>query len=383
LVNGVFSIWDMSIGLSLLYVSMKILANALVEYELQLGNENVVFFKRWLFKRDIIAKAPLNEYQAVAFKCCPTTKIFSVNLVHPNLDKAFPVAASFNEAVVRGQFEEFHRYLNLPKVDLVATKTEAKQDAELFPKTPEIVLITLIVFLPIMVMAGLVGWLMWTELEWFWPWFVGGLFCSCAVGLVLVLTSAYPYGMTKFEHIRHSKIREPALENRIRKRYRKGMAEAQELGFQELCCFREELLNYSVIFGFYQYFCMAIGGELTQIKPLFRLTVLLPLLVLPGQSTYTTMTAKGTSFFTLFTDGTIVQTSTHKKEKPFNFIDQGENFQRFSTGSSLADTWRQHQERIERIKVEGKIEAQEGSFEEFANIEGRLYQATLKNDWFD
>ena len=47
-----------------------------------------------------------------------------------------------------------------------------------------------------------------------------------------------------------------------------------------------------------------------------------------------------------------------------------------------ADTWKQHQERIERIKVAGKIEAQEGSFEEFSNIERRLYQVTLKNEWF-
>ncbi len=94
------------------------------------------------------------------------------------------------------------------------------------------------------------------------------------------------------------------------------------------------------------------------------------------------MTAKGTSFFTKFSDEPIVGTSTHKKLRQLNFIDRDEKFQRFSTGASLADTWRQHQEPIERMKGEGKIEAQEGNFEEFSDIERRLYQVTIKNDWF-
>jgi len=390
--EGALSFADFSLGFLFSFAGLQFLApgrNTLVHYELKLGNDDVVFFKekavllkRWFFQRDMIWKVPLSDYQAVAFKRCPTTKIFSVNLVHPNPEKAFPIAARLSEAVARGQFEEFHRYLNLPKVNLVSGTSEAKEDAEQSQEKFGSVAIALIVFLPIMFMVGLVGWLNWTELEWVWRWLVGGLLGSCAVGLVLFLTSIYPYGVTMVQHIWHSKITELAVANRIRKRYRNRMAKVQELGFQELCCYREELPNCSAIWGFYQYCCMIIGGELTQIKPLFRLTVLLPLLALPGRSTYATMTAKGTSFFTLFTDGTIVGTSTHKKERPFNFIDQNENFQRISTGASLAETWRQHQERLERFQAEGKSENREANFEEFANIESRLYQVTLKNDWF-
>ncbi len=372
--------WMLSIILIIVLIELGIkLMNFMVDtYEINIRDRKVHFSTK-KSRREVAGwECHLADYEALSFKHCPESKIFSVNLVHPNPERALPIVASLNEAVARGQFEELNRYLQLPKVDLVDSQSQSIQSQDQIGFGPFPVIFILGMFL----MGTSVLWLKWDSIEWLYRWLFGGMLGGVVVMGLLLFGSGRPYGVTKLEEIQLKKIVEEGLKNKIKKRYQRRITEVQELGFQELCCYREELPNFSALIGFLEYILMLINRELTQVKPVFRLTTLLPLFALPGRSTYVAMTAKGTSFFTKFSDGSVVDTSTHQKLARFNWFDQEGQFARYSTGASISETWAQHQKRLEHMRAEGKVEGQSCGFDEYKHIVAQLYDATLKNNWF-
>ncbi len=347
-------------------------------FEIFIG-EGKVRFAQKRFNREVASwECPLNEYRSVNFRCCPTSNLFSVNLLHANPERTLPVAASRNEVVARGQFEELHHYLGLPVVDLVKTDTDERRSQDTMDFGPIIG-----VFYLIMVLLGsLVLWSKWEKIEGADLLLFGGVLGVFVVGGLTLLSPGRPWGISKAEDIRYTKILKPKLQSRIKKRYRKRIAEVQLLGFQDLCSYREELPDYSLLLGFLAHILIIGTGEMTRIRSNFRIAFLLHLLALPDRSTYVSITARGTWFITKFIDGTVVATSTHKKLGRYNWFDQDGHLCHYSTGAAISETWRQHQERILRNETEGKIEDQGSNFEEFVEIERRIYQVYLKNNWF-
>jgi len=204
-----------------------------------------------------------------------------------------------------------------------------------------------------------------------------------ACGLLLLMVFGlmkmyFPFGLTFGPQIQYEKLSHPALEEPIQTRYQDEIAQLHKLGFQDFCLYCEVLPNYSAVWAFLEYFQMRKSGEITRVQSPFRLTLLHPLLVLPGEATYAAIYAKGMSFYMRLNNGTAIITRISKGNPSWNFSDHKRKLEVRSTEESIPYTWDYHRERVENFRGEEFLVSQEKSFEDFADMAARMDESVLK-----
>ncbi len=209
--------------------------------------------------------------------------------------------------------------------------------------------------------------------------------CGLLLFMVFGLVKMYfPFGFTSGPQVHYQKISHPGLEERIRIRYRDDIAQLRKLGFQDFCFYRGVLPKYSAVWSLLEYLEMRWQGEITQIQDPFRVALLYPLLVLPGETTYGTISANDVSFYTRMSHGAGVITRRCRKDNALNFFDLERKLRVRSTRRSIAFTWDYHKEQIEEMRKEGFSVQQDSSFEEFADMAENLNESFWKeNRWME
>ncbi len=168
---GAFSFWDWFLlaGVFLLIGWNFLEIVILRHYRVTLDSEAVTFSKKWFFKPLDQWQVPLRQYEGLSLKVWPGNKwkpsLFSVDLVHPDIEKTIPIAASRKEVSIRGQLEELQRYLDLPTQDHIANRPEGNVVGE---STYFQALKTSMCLLLIPVLLVISGWIFW------WTGGVGG-----------------------------------------------------------------------------------------------------------------------------------------------------------------------------------------------------------------
>ena len=152
-------------GVSLFW-SVSQVKHILSRYEIIIDTEEVRFTRKYLFSIMEKWKTPLSQYQALELAYIsgerPADSMYSVNLVHPDPSRSLPLAASQQEAMVRGQLDQLKIALSLPVIDKAAARPNFSQNEKkatrAFWTRPGAVILLLMVVLPI----GLMGWYFWT-----------------------------------------------------------------------------------------------------------------------------------------------------------------------------------------------------------------------------
>ncbi len=155
---------------------------------------------------------------------------------------------------------------------------------------------------------------------------------------------------------------------RVRERYRADMSALSQLGFRELCFYREGTQPFSLVFFLPIFLLMRAKRELVQIQSPLRITAAYPLMASNEYSTGALILGLGIKFYTSFTDGSGLITA--------NFLtdlidDDRRQLYKYGAVQSTPDAWEQHRGHINQRKATGKRLREPFGFEDYVRLSKR------------
>jgi hypothetical protein len=155
------------------------------------------------------------------------------------------------------------------------------------------------------------------------------------------------------------------IHKKIRTRYAFEIESLEKLGFRELCFFAEQLPAFSAILWLPMALLMRSKGELIHVSRPLRLEGWYALLAEEGTGTFALPMALGIKFYTRFTDGGgIVSTSFPSQAVP----KPETGLLKFAAPRSLEETWTFHRDSLKRLEAEGRQADLRMSLENFSEI---------------
>lgn len=165
----------------------------------------------------------------------------------------------------------------------------------------------------------------------------------------------------------YEEIHKAKIEYQIHERYHKEIQELETLGFHDLYFTREVTFPFSVIFMFWAYFPMKAHSEIFQIEKPFRFVLLNPLLLNRDYDCYVNIFGMGAKFVTLFQNGGVLYSCNYPTNEYFNSKKQ---IYRYAPREniSIAETWENHQARIEALEASGLVTDNELHLAKFERV---------------
>lgn len=165
---------------------------------------------------------------------------------------------------------------------------------------------------------------------------------------------------------------DPALMEKARARFADEINRLRALGFSEMSCYTELLPKYSLLTYFLVYLLAKINRELIRVESPLRLVMSQPLLFNRAESTVALVFGMGVKFYTLFTDGTGL-ISTSFPSRPIQ--DMQLKLYKFAGPRSLGECWQAHQAEMASFIQMGRQLDEALSFEKYVAISKREDQA--------
>ena len=162
-------------------------------------------------------------------------------------------------------------------------------------------------------------------------------------------------------------IEDPQVKREVLERHRAKLEELRAQGFTGVVCYTEIAPPLSAIYGVFIVRLMHSLGELVRTRRDLGFEVDYPLMVHPEQKTFALVNAAGKSFYTGFSDGTVlISTTMH------NTVSRHPEVQVYRYGAKgMKDPWGIHQEKIAELAAEGKEITPGTQFGDYVQISER------------
>jgi len=168
-------------------------------------------------------------------------------------------------------------------------------------------------------------------------------------------------------------ITDPKLQSRIRARYGSEIASIQDLGFRHLAFTLEALGPFSAVSKLLLIPLMLQAKEVLAFPFPLRLGTANVVLVHFGPSSMATCMGMGVKFFTNFSDGSLLISSTLPSHAALQnpTEDSNSNIVRTPPCLTPAQAWLSHKRRIEQLETQGKTICNTDSLQDYADISRR------------
>jgi hypothetical protein len=163
----------------------------------------------------------------------------------------------------------------------------------------------------------------------------------------------------------YEQVVDPAMQERLRLRYRTEIAQLQALDFREFCWYSETVRPFSAVIYLIPLLAMVLKREVVRIRSPLRVVSFHPLLVHREQAVYAHIFGLGVKFYTRFEDTTGLVTANFES----HLVPKGPSpLEKSGADMRIAEAWALHQEGMARAEAEGKAVDRSVRFEAYVEV---------------
>lgn len=173
----------------------------------------------------------------------------------------------------------------------------------------------------------------------------------------------------------YQEIHKDKLEYQLHQSYRDELADLAQVGFDDIHHTREVVFPFSALFFCYLYPILKLKGEILRIESPLRFVLFNPLVLNHEYATYAHVFGLGVKFMTLFTDDTMLTSTTYRTVK---VVKPKRKLYGYGGKNATIDVaWKKHMTYLRGLEAEGCIPDPDLSIPKFEYLMHRDDKAML------